>query len=271
MERLRRPRIRAMSLMYHDVVERGNPDSSGFPGKGPARYKLDWPLFHRHLAAIAAEGRSAGSVLEITAPERRIESWPLLLTFDDGGASAEPIGSALSDVGWIGHFFITVDYIGNPGFLDESGIRRLAQMGHVIGTHSCSHHVPFNRLPEEQMVAEWRRSTVVLNEIAGNAIVVGSVPGGYYSPLVARSAALSGVKALFTSQPVVTCQQLDRSLVLGRYAILSGTPPKTVARLARGELTPRLRQFASWKARGVVKLVLGDAYRTLRTRLLERA
>jgi peptidoglycan/xylan/chitin deacetylase (PgdA/CDA1 family) len=257
--------------MYHDVVERGSPDSSGFPGGGPARYKLDWPLFRRHLDAIAAAGRKPGSVMEIAGSGRAPRPWPLLLTFDDGGASAEHIGAALEDAGWIGHFFITVDRIGETGFLHESGVRRLARMGHVIGTHSCSHYVPFDRLPEDRLLEEWRRSIAVLSEIVGIPIVVGSVPGGYFSPRVGRTAAVSGIKALFTSEPVARTRQLDGCLQLGRYAVLAETSPSTVAQLAREEIGPRLRQLASWKARGVAKAVLGDSYRSLRSRLLENA
>jgi peptidoglycan/xylan/chitin deacetylase (PgdA/CDA1 family) len=257
--------------MYHDVVEPGDPDASGFPGGGPARYKLDWPLFRRHLRAIAEAGGSPGDLARIEGASRRPRPWPTFLTFDDGGISAEPVGAALTEAGWIGHFFITVDRIGTPGFLDRAGIERLARMGHVIGTHSCSHHVPFSELSEERLLEEWRRSIAVLSEIVGRPVVVGSVPGGYFSSRVGRSAAAAGLEALFTSEPVASCRRLDGCLVLGRYAMLAGTPPETVTRIVRGARAPRLRQLASWKTRAMAKAVLGNRYRALRARLLERA
>jgi peptidoglycan/xylan/chitin deacetylase (PgdA/CDA1 family) len=264
----RRDVPRAVSLMYHDV-EPGSADASGFTGKGPARYKLDPDLFRAHLDAIAAAGGRPGSVLALETSERRGRRWPVLLTFDDGGASAEEIGEALSALGWTGHFFITVDFLGRPGFLDDSGVRRLAHMGHVIGTHSCSHHVPFNGLSEDRLLEEWRRSVSVLTEIVGSPVVVGSVPGGYSSRQVELSAARSGLRALFTSEPVASGRRVEGCLVFGRYAILSGTSSVAVERLVRGEVAPRLRQLASWKVRGLAKIVLGDRYRALRTRLLE--
>jgi peptidoglycan/xylan/chitin deacetylase (PgdA/CDA1 family) len=257
--------------MYHDVVEPQQADSSGFPGKGPARYKLDWPLFERHLEVIDAAGKSPGSVTALMALNRQHEPWPLLLTFDDGGASAERIGSVLNDAGWVGHFFITADRIGTPGFLDEAGVERLAQAGHVVGTHSCSHHVPFSQLSEEQLLEEWSRSIDVLGAIAGQPIDVGSVPGGYLSRRVARTAAHSGMKALFTSEPVARSRELDDCLLLGRYAVLTETTPEAVRRLVQGELAPRVRQLISWRARGAAKAVLGDGYRALRSRVLEGA
>jgi peptidoglycan/xylan/chitin deacetylase (PgdA/CDA1 family) len=254
--------------MYHDVVDSDSVDSTGFVGKGPGRYKLDWDLFRGHLDAIAATGTRPESVLNVEKSEDS-RRWPLLLTFDDGGESAEQIGEALSDRGWIGHFFITVDFLGRPGFLDESRVRGLAQMGHVIGTHSCSHHVPFNGLSEEELLDEWRRSVSALTEVVGSPVVVGSVPGGYSSRRVERTAARSGLLALFTSAPVASFRRVDGCLVVGRFTVLGDTTAAAVGRLARGEAGPRLRQLVSWKTRGVAKFVLGDYYRALRTRLLD--
>jgi peptidoglycan/xylan/chitin deacetylase (PgdA/CDA1 family) len=256
--------------MYHDVVAPGVPDSSGFAGAGPARYKLTWDLFRAHLDAIAAVGVRPQSVLDVAAAGRRPRPWPVVLTFDDGGASAEEIGEALAAGGWVGHFFITVDRVGTPGFLDATGVRRLAEMGHEVGTHSCSHYSPFNRLDDERLRGEWRRSAVSLAEIAGRPVLVGSVPGGYTSRRVERAAAEAGLKALFTSEPLASTRPVGGCLVLGRYTVLGGTSAAAVQRLARGETGPRIRQLASWKARGAAKVVLGDRYRGLRTRLLER-
>ena len=40
--------MRALSLEYHDVVAGEDPDATGFPGPGPASYKIP-------LAAFASE------------------------------------------------------------------------------------------------------------------------------------------------------------------------------------------------------------------------
>jgi len=253
--------------MYHDVVAPGDPDSSGFPGRGPSRYKLDSSLFEHHLRAIGATGKSPTSVADIRG-ESPARHPPLLLTFDDGGASAQTVGETLAAMGWPGHFFIPVDFIGKPSFLDEAGITALVQMGHTIGTHSCSHPVPMSRLPDERLRDEWCRSTTALSELIGSSVVTGSVPGGYVSRRVAEAAAACGIQTLFTSDPVKSVREIEGCLLLGRYAILAGTSPGTAARLARGDLGPGLRQLASWRAKGLLKGVLGDRYRTLRSALL---
>jgi peptidoglycan/xylan/chitin deacetylase (PgdA/CDA1 family) len=256
--------------MYHDVVEAGDTDSSGFPGRAPARYKLESSLFEGHLRAIAATGTSPSSVADLRVGSRRRAAPPLFLTFDDGGASARLIGEALADMGWPGHFLIPVDFLGKPSFLDEAGIKDLAEMGHVIGTHSCSHPVPMSSLSEKRLLEEWGRSAAVLSEIVGAPVDTGSVPGGYVSVRVAAAAAACGVHVLFTSEPVESVRETEGCLLLGRFAILAGTPPRTAARLARGDLAPRLRQLASWKAKGLAKSTLGDRYRAFRSALLER-
>jgi len=48
--------VQALSLMYHDVVEDGQWDSSGLTIAGAAEYKLELREFERHLAAIQAAG-----------------------------------------------------------------------------------------------------------------------------------------------------------------------------------------------------------------------
>ena len=43
-----------IAILYHDVVEPGGDDASGFPGPGAARYKLTRSEFAGHLEALAA-------------------------------------------------------------------------------------------------------------------------------------------------------------------------------------------------------------------------
>ena len=72
--------MQALAIMYHDVVENGDFESSGFPGEGAHVYKLRREDFERHLDAIAAATAAVGTV-------RKLEGRPVLLTFDDGGVS----------------------------------------------------------------------------------------------------------------------------------------------------------------------------------------
>ena len=117
------------SIMYHDVIEKGDYDASGFPGAHARIYKLEKSTFELHLEAI----KRARSV-------RRCEGWHdhCLLTFDDGGVSAlSQVAPLLERNGWRGHFFVATDWIGRPGFLTADQIRDLDRRGHLIGSHSC--------------------------------------------------------------------------------------------------------------------------------------
>ena len=128
--------MRALSLEYHDVIAPESPDESGFPGAGPASYKLSRVNFSRHLEAIASRlPQPAGRVTDwLAAPQAAV---PLFLTFDDGGVSAHAvIADALEQRGWRGHFFVTAGRVGMSTFVSPSQIRELRDRGHLIGSHS---------------------------------------------------------------------------------------------------------------------------------------
>jgi hypothetical protein len=259
--------MRAIGLLYHDVVEPGQEDASGFPGAAPARYKLELDCFERQLDAIAAAGCTATlPVDELPAGGAR----PLFLTFDDGGASALRAAALVAERGWRGHFFITTDRIGAPTFVSESGLRELLAAGHVIGSHSCSHPDRMSRCSWDELVDEWARSVARLAAILGEPVTCASVPGGHYSANVARAAAAAGIATLFTSEPTTRVSTVDGCRVLGRYSILKGTPATTAAALAAGRLGPRTRQLAWWTAKKVAKRSGGGAYERLRRSLLAR-
>jgi hypothetical protein len=261
--------LKAISLLYHDVVEPGRYDDSGFPGPGPARYKLELSEFDRHLEAIARTVRRA-PVLVHELDDRADGTQPWLLTFDDGGASALTAADSLSRHGWRAHFFVTVDRIGSPAFVDADGVRALAELGHSVGSHSCSHPERMSHCTDEQLLYEWGRSTEVLGELLGKKVTIASVPAGWYSRRVAQAAAEVGIEALFTSEPVAATQQVDGCRVLGRFTIQRGVPAVRAAAIASGRPVPRLRQFAGWNAKKVAKTVGGETYLRLRRHLLAR-
>lgn len=267
--------MRAISLIYHDVVERSGHQASGFPSADAALYKLEPDLFERHLAAIAAstsmppvlvtELEAAGKGLaEALSPQAR----PWMLTFDDGGASShDPIAGLLEARGWRGHFFMTTDYAGKPGFLTSGQIRDLRDRGHLVGTHSCSHPLRFASLSFERMRREWSDSASALGDILGEQVAIASLPGGQFSKKAAAAAAEAGIRILFTSEPVVRMEEVDGCLVIGRYSIQRWTPPAEAAGIAAGRFAPRFRQWVWWEVKKAAKAVAGEKYLRLREAL----
>src|ERR1019366_8403811 len=167
-----RDTMQALAIMYHDVVENGDFESSGFPGEGAHFYKLRREDFERHLDDIARATTAVGTVCQL-------EGRPVLLTFDDGGVSSlHPIADLLESRGWRGHFFITTDRIGAPGFLSEAQLRELHRRGHVVGSHSRSHPTRMAALTRAELDGEWRGSLARPSRGLGDGGEGGPVPGG---------------------------------------------------------------------------------------------
>jgi len=244
--------MKTVVLLYHDVVNDGQLDSSGFPGNDAAVYKLDVPKFRQHLDAIARANAT------------------VTLTFDDGGISAYTSNAdELEKRGWKGYFFITTNWINKPGFLDESHIRELRKRGHIIGSHSCSHPTRMSRHTLGDIIHEWSRSSAILADIIGERVQLASVPGGYYSDKVARAAALAGLETLFTSEPTVHEDMVEGCVVKGRFMIQRHTSANTAAALARGAVLPQFRQVASWNIKKVCKAAGGRTWLRFRKRLFD--
>jgi peptidoglycan/xylan/chitin deacetylase (PgdA/CDA1 family) len=262
--------VMPIAMLYHDVVEPGRDDASGFRGAGAARYKLTRADFAAHLGALARAVRGGPvAALEALAASGGASSWAL--TFDDGGASAlEPTADLLEAHGWRGFFFVTTARVGTPGFLRAAGVRELRRRGHVVGSHSCSHPERMASCGRKQLLDEWRRSREVLEGILGEPVRTASVPGGYYSRAVAAAAAEAGCTVLFNSEPTTGVTAVGACRVVGRYTVYRGTTARAAARLITSR-PARWRQALLWNVKKVAKAVGGRGYLAVRRRLLVRA
>ena len=193
---------------------------------------------------------------------------PVLLTFDEGGAGAAAAAACLDGFGWRGHFLVTTDYIGRPGFLTASQMRDLRRRGHVIGSHSCSHPLRMSRCPVDRLRTEWGRSLATIADILGEGVDTASVPGGDYCEAVGASASEAGIRYLFTSRPAVAVQTRFGTLVLGRYTVRRTTSAETVAAVAAGSRLPRVQQMVMWDLKRVAKATAGRGYLRMRRQWL---
>mgnify|MGYP002779687334 FL=1 len=242
----------AVVLMYHDVTSPGGPPS-GFEGPGPERYKVGAASFARHLDLLPGGDP------------------PVVLTFDDGGASAHhPIADMLEGRGMRGVFLVTTGRIGTPGFLGREPIADLHRRGHVVGSHTVTHPHWMSRCSPAALAREWGESVAALEDIVGAPVACASVAGGHYSDAVGRAAAAAGIRTLFTSAPTRRAAAVDGCRLIGRYVVTADTPDATVARLARGDRVACARRAAAWRARSAARAVLGPAYERVRSALLAR-
>jgi peptidoglycan/xylan/chitin deacetylase (PgdA/CDA1 family) len=193
--------------MYHDVVDDGAEDSSGFVGRAAAFYKVTPRQLEAHLDAIVGFGPG-------TSPGNGF-----VATFDDGGVTAMTAADALERRGLRGQFLVTVNYIGTHGFVSKSDLRELESRGHSIGSHSCSHPLRMGHCTWSQLIHEWVHSRAVLSDLLSRDIRIGSIPGGDCPPRVARAAALAGYTKLFTSEPDRVPRHAHGVTLIGRFAV----------------------------------------------------
>ena len=65
----------------------------------------------------------------------------LMITFDDGFESNFAIAKPLLDeMEFTGYFFVSSDLVGQKGYMNEQQIITLKENGHVIGSHTATHH-----------------------------------------------------------------------------------------------------------------------------------
>jgi peptidoglycan/xylan/chitin deacetylase (PgdA/CDA1 family) len=260
--------VKARALLYHDVVVGTDYRSSGFAGDDANLYKLERAEFELHLAAIGeAEPAGPATIYELLAAP---DAPRILLTFDDGGASARDIADLLELRGWRAHFFIPTQFIGQPAFLSASEIRDLHGRGHVIGSHSSSHPPRLSLLPRDRIAEEWTCSTAALADILGANVETASVPTGSYSRVVARAAAEAGVRILFNSEPVMRVHRAEGCWVVGRFGLQRGDSARKAAGFAAGAVLPRLAQWSYWNTKKAMRAVGGEAWLALRKRLISR-
>lgn len=258
--------MKATVLLFHDVVPSGRFDLSGFQSPDADIYKLDCSAFERHLAAI---GECAPEPPELVCDQQSATVRTLLMTFDDGGVSAATfIADMLDTRRWLGHFLVTTNFIGTPGFLHASQIRELHSRGHVIGSHSCSHPLRMAACSAAQLDREWGESVARLQDILGSPIEVASIPGGYYGNNVAMAAAAAGIRHLFTSEPVTSIRTVDGCLIYGRFSVHQGVRPEWVGSVVAGNVLPRMQRLLFWNAKKVLKRAGGAAWIEARRRII---
>ena len=262
-------RSRTIVFMYHDIVDVGRHDASGFVGEAAATYKVDADAFAGHIEALGRVAEPAPLVTSDGAFVMPREG--CLVTFDDGGASAlTHAAPVLEALGWRGVFFVTAGCIGRPGFLSAEQIRELRRRGHVIGSHSVSHPPRMAAMLDASVFDEWQRSRDTLSDIICEPVEVASVPNGSYRRRVAQYAAEAGIQWLFTSDPTTTWHSVGACRVVGRYCVRASTTSAWIAAVGSRAPTPRYLQWASWHGKGVAKVVAFGAYRMLRSGWSER-
>jgi len=256
-----------ITLGFHDVAETTLLTPEDTPGHTTV-YTLDQDRFTACLTEIQA--RLHSRPLELVNEANANSERSVFLTVDDGRLSSYTIiAPALEQLGWRGHFFVTTDWMGLPGFLTAQQIRELDARGHVIGSHSCSHPKGMWTLSADVLSREWSESRARLADTVGHEVGVAAVPAGYYSQRVAEVVAACGYRFLFTSEPTTRTSLIGGCHVLGRYTVRRYTDVSAVGSIAAGDRWDRWKQAAAWTATKTAKRTAGKWYLPLRNAVLD--
>ncbi len=248
-------------LMYHELALPGRRLCQDEPGY--TRFALSESDFRSQMHRLARDGWHAKSVSQAI---QSFEAKDVCVTFDDGCETdlitAAPILKAL---GFAATFYITVGFLGHPGYMTEAQVRDLSTLGFEIGCHSLTHpYLPdLNnvRLREETAGAKGR-----LEQITGVAGEHFSCPGGRFDRRVIAAVKAAGFRTMATSQTGLNSARTDL-FQLNRVTILSGANNESVidACSGRGFIERRLKEMT----RETLQRVLGNsAYDSLRGRIL---
>jgi peptidoglycan/xylan/chitin deacetylase (PgdA/CDA1 family) len=250
-------------LMYHEIEQPERPLCESDPGY--VRYVVKEADFREQLAWLRTEGFSVLSVGEALAESQR-EVPRVAITFDDGCATDLSVAAPLlHEAGFNATFYITVDHLGRPGYLTESQLRELSQLGFEIGSHSMTHRF-LHDLTSDVIRDEVFGSKARLEEITGKRVAHFSCPGGRWDKRVSLLAREAGYDSLVTSQINVNSARSDH-FRLGRVPVMRGLGLKEFTRLSRGEGLGRRR--AQSAVLNVAKRVLGNSiYERLRSTVL---
>lgn len=233
-------------LMYHDVYK-DSPSESGFCSPGANYYKLESMHFEQHIDRILKLKQSG-----------KLKS-DVVLTFDDGGVSFYSIiAPILEKYGFVGHFFIATDKIGQEGFLNEGEIRSLYSRHHILGAHSASHPENIQLLSQREREKEWKKSIITINRIIGISIESVSIPNGYYCKEDINTLIGHDIKTIFTSK-IGQNELINGVHIKGRIAITSSCSADFIEQLLTNPIVIKKMRFKQ-RCLDIMKKVLGNFY-----------
>jgi peptidoglycan/xylan/chitin deacetylase (PgdA/CDA1 family) len=219
-------------LMYHELTVDGRAPCDTSPGY--MRYALDVALFTAHLDWLSANDFLGASVGEVLANGVDVPS-QVVLTFDDGcETDVEVAAPLLAARGFCATFFVVSDWVGTRrGFMRAGQVRRLADAGFEVGSHSCSHAF-LSELGDADLRREIVDSKHRLEDITGRTVRHLSCPGGRWNRTVAAVARQAGYDSVSTSRVAVNRTGSD-PFAFARCALRRDTRMASFQAYCRGE------------------------------------
>jgi peptidoglycan/xylan/chitin deacetylase (PgdA/CDA1 family) len=173
-----------------------------------------------------------------TTPERfveimeRIAAHPnkakVTITVDDAGkGNHQFMLPVFTNLGFKVHIFVPTAFISKgsitSSYMTAEQIKKFADLGHTIGSHSHTHPKNISLLSKEKIINEWKESKEILENITGKAVESCSIPGGFYSHNQLNIIKDLGYRGIFTSIPTFQVRKESCIQLHGRFSIERGT------------------------------------------------
>jgi peptidoglycan/xylan/chitin deacetylase (PgdA/CDA1 family) len=162
-------------------------------------------------------------------------------------------------------FYVTVSFLGRPGYMSVSQLRELSDLSFEIGCHSMTH--PYlTDLEGAGLEHEIVDPKLRLEQIIGKSVDHFSCPGGRLNQRVVEAARRTGYKSLAVSDTYANAVSSD-SFVFGRVPIMRRTSLQDFSAICRGRGLWRMSLRASLR-QGVRTLVGNSSYDRIRAAVL---
>ena len=248
-------------LMYHELALPNRATCHREPGY--TRYVVSASAFCAHMDRLKRDGWHAKNVSQAL---QSFDGKSACVTFDDGCEtdllSAAPL---LKELGFGATSYITVGFLGQPGYLSASQVRSLSALGVEIGCHSQTHpYLP--DLDDARLHDETAGAKDRLEQIAGVPVEHFSCPGGRWDRRVVAAVKAANFRSMATSRTAMNFAGTN-PFGLARVAVLQNASEESVAQACSGHglLATQLKE----RARESVQRLLGNsAYDSLRALLL---
>lgn len=189
-----------------------------------------------HLDAIAAAGYTTISPDEY---HRHLQTGaglpakPVMISFDDGKDNQVTAGlNAVTQRQMKATFFIMTVVIGNPGWTTKAQIKKVADAGMTIGSHTWDHH-PVPKYGPTDWATQFEKSRETLRQISGQEVLDFAYPYGAWSDAAVPHLKKAGYRAAYQLQdkpisPSTPDYTLRRILTVSEW-----TGDEVVAELAK--------------------------------------
>ena len=245
-------------LMYHDLQPETFDLSRVEVERTP--YILRESDFDRQVKWLRDNGYRTIALSDfVDSPSNKISlsKKMAVIVFDDGFVSnysyACPV---LQECGFTAAFFVIVGSINSPGFMTWEQIKKMADCGMEIGSHTMTHPFP-TELGDEELEFELRKSKEILEEKLGKRIDFLSSPTGFYNRTMPKIAKKVGYKGVLVSRIEFNDYRLD-PFFLKKIGIKRNMNFSTFQSIIRGERKTLLSLRINQMIRDWGKKILGS-------------